>query len=545
MTQPVPTILALASAPLADLGRNPVPALDIRRELDDLEQWLRASGRAVELHIEWAETGRLQRALLVRRFDLLHYSGHGSTGSLAFEDGCGGLQALGTRQLADLVCPGGQPAFRLAFLSACHSGSMAQALVDVGIPHVVAVDKKEALSDRAAAAFAPAFYTALLTGRSVAVAFAEGQKAVRTDPDLYRMGLDSLDPLLAEREALKFRLMPEPSPPSGGSVEAGPDVHDTPLFPKSLDPGAPTRYDPPASPHGLGPRPETFTGRQRELHELVNDVLHHRLTLLTGMGGMGKTELARQAGRWLAARGHFPGGIGWCDLHGVTDLAVIRARVAGAASLQAEVAASDETLSAALAAGGHGHLLILDDLDEAFRCTLLGLRGLLEAIYNAGGPHLLLTSRERPRRRPPVRIRRLGRLAPARPWRSFWTSPTSSGPVCTLSPLTWKRCSTSWTAGHWPWCWPPPSWPIIPLPNSCVGCRRSGSYSSPTPTCHPERAKNSIASMSRCLCPTPILPPATPTRRFSSRSWPFSLPGLTRIPSQPCWGTRRCPPSAI
>lgn len=150
MTQPNPTILALVSAPLVDLYDEPADPLDADRELAILESWLHAAGRAVELTVEWAETARLQQALLGRRFDLLHYTGHGSPGALAFEDGRGGLHALPADHLVGLVCPGGQPAFRLAFLSTCHSARLATALLAAGVPHVVAVDEAEPVMDLAA-----------------------------------------------------------------------------------------------------------------------------------------------------------------------------------------------------------------------------------------------------------------------------------------------------------------------------------------------------------------------------------------------------------
>jgi len=134
MTSPIPAILALVSAPLVNLNGEPVPPLDASRELADLESWLCEPGRAVELHVEWAETERLQRALLRRRFDVLHYTGHGNRDALAFEDGRGGLHRLSSRNLADLVCPGGELVFRLAFLSACHSGKLAAALLQAGAP---------------------------------------------------------------------------------------------------------------------------------------------------------------------------------------------------------------------------------------------------------------------------------------------------------------------------------------------------------------------------------------------------------------------------
>jgi tetratricopeptide (TPR) repeat protein len=51
-----------------------------------------------------------------------------------------------------------------------------------------------------------------------------------------------------------------------------------------------------------------FVGRARELHELERAFGRHRAVLLSGMGGMGKTSLAREAAFWWTRTGLFPDG---------------------------------------------------------------------------------------------------------------------------------------------------------------------------------------------------------------------------------------------
>lgn len=60
-------------------------------------------------------------------FDLLHFTGHGNDGVLAFEDGRGGVLPVDPMRLQAMFAPLGQPPCRVALLNACHSESMAQA----------------------------------------------------------------------------------------------------------------------------------------------------------------------------------------------------------------------------------------------------------------------------------------------------------------------------------------------------------------------------------------------------------------------------------
>lgn len=334
MTAQPTTILALLAGPLVDEENRPLARLDLESEIRQLRRRLGEVERAAALHIELATPESIVRLLARQSFDILHVSGHGGGGEVAFEDECGGLFPLDGKTLRRLLAPGGRVPFRLAFLSACHSAALAPALVEAGLAHVVAIDARATVLEAAATAFARNFYPALLAGRSVAEAFAFGRAGVSIDSVLREIGRRREEADLAALEEAKFLLLPEDGD------------HGEVLFPDL--PSGPLRViSPPASPHNLPLRPETWTGRNREQHTLLQHLLHHRLVELTGMGGMGKTELAREAGRWLAERRRFPAGIHLVDLRGVDTTAAARLRLATALGLDPALGARDDLLAAA------------------------------------------------------------------------------------------------------------------------------------------------------------------------------------------------------
>jgi tetratricopeptide (TPR) repeat protein len=188
-------------------------------------------------------------------------------------------------------------------------------------------------------------------------------------------------PGLAAGEEAKFMLLPT-------QVK-----HSPALVPSTLPQGELTFHRPKTTRHNLPTRPETFTGRQRELHSLVGEIIDHRLVTMTGPGGMGKTALAQEAGRWLAERGHFPDGIFFVDLQELADISAVRARIADEVSLDLSTAADDGRLARAIVGRC---LLILDDLDRIAAVDPRGLADLLRALHDYAAPaHLLLTTRER------------------------------------------------------------------------------------------------------------------------------------------------------
>ncbi len=124
-----------------------------------------------------------------RRFDVLHFIGHGEfdkqrkTGCLIFEDGRGASARVDTDSLRQIACRRG---IRILFLNACETGTgepvdfnnrgVAQGLVAGGVPVVVGNQYK--VLDRSATVFAQHFYWALAQGASVGDAAREARVAV-------------------------------------------------------------------------------------------------------------------------------------------------------------------------------------------------------------------------------------------------------------------------------------------------------------------------------------------------------------------------------
>lgn len=115
-----------------------------------------------------------------RQVDVFHFSGHGEPEGLVLDyPGGRGTDIVGGRDLATLL---DRAAVQLVVLSACHStggehsaggGSVADALVSIGIPIVVAMQHKVDAAN--AALFVEAFYRAIFAGLSVDEAVGAGR----------------------------------------------------------------------------------------------------------------------------------------------------------------------------------------------------------------------------------------------------------------------------------------------------------------------------------------------------------------------------------
>ena len=64
------------------------------------------------------------------------------------------------------------------FISECFSGAAANAFVEAGVPHVIAVQESVQVMDNSALAYAKQFYLALCQGLTVAQAFSKGLAGV-------------------------------------------------------------------------------------------------------------------------------------------------------------------------------------------------------------------------------------------------------------------------------------------------------------------------------------------------------------------------------
>jgi tetratricopeptide (TPR) repeat protein len=380
-------MLLLFSAPLVmqrEIEIVPITLLPVQQEIETLANTCRSIGVALEIETTIATTERIGHLFATTRqpFDVLHFSGHGSrhldgSSVLALEDETGMVRNLDATEFRRLI--GSQPC-RLAFLSACHSAGLAEALLAAGVRHVVAINAADPVIDLAARVFAVRFYAALFAGRSVAEAFAAGCTAVATNDELRQWRDPETLQTLNVREEVKFRLLPEndpvhqqplvPTPPCGQLTFRRPQWQNTNLSPVAADP---------------------FVGRARELHAIAQALRNNRCVAIHGMGGMGKTALAEAAARWQHERNRWRDGVWRVALRNITTAYEARSRIAFALGLAPKTAESDATLASALA--DRQSLLVLDDLDALLIHDRQGLVGMVRALLGTRFLKLLTTAR--------------------------------------------------------------------------------------------------------------------------------------------------------
>ena len=149
-------------------------------------------------------------------------------------------------------------------------------------------------------------------------------------------------------------------------------------------------------PAGTSARPSTnvpmpvseLIGRDVELDEILGLLAEHRLVTFTGLGGIGKTQLALAAARQLLPQ--FPDGVWLAELAALTDLDLVPITVAGAIGLQigtGPISAQD----VANALDTKSILLVLDNCEHVIDAAATLAEALLHADSRA---QILATSRE-------------------------------------------------------------------------------------------------------------------------------------------------------
>ncbi|TKJ36587.1 hypothetical protein CEE37_15010 [candidate division LCP-89 bacterium B3_LCP] len=250
------------------------------------------------------------------RVHVVHFDGHGvynvgkGLGYLLFEDDEHKKDLIDASQLGTLLTNCGVP---LMVLSACQSAkqeeanpyaSVAARLIRAGVGSVLAMNYSVLVT--AATKFVEAFYGSLVKGLSVGQSVDEGRYALHSDERRYTITRHTEDGDLVE-ETVKLR-----------------DWHLPALYQQATDPvvfksrkGA-KRSEPKPKPLALtdhrvaGGLPKEplhgFHGRAQELHKIQRALAERNVVVLHGFGGIGKTALAAEAGRWFYRTGRFPGG---------------------------------------------------------------------------------------------------------------------------------------------------------------------------------------------------------------------------------------------
>lgn len=216
-----------------------------------------------------ATPDQLQELLFQHRPQIVHFSGHGDNTGLLFEDANGQSTPVAPETLRDLFT---HFADRLhcIVLNACYSQPHAATIATV-VDAVVGMG--DAVSDDGALAFAEAFYRGLSNDKSLSAAVDLGRNQI----DL--TGLAEVDYPQLQAEL----------------------VDATQLFARDWDDETNTLSATPRGIHGLYPFNKHFFGRDDELVTL-HDLLQHEPNVsicptITGMGGLGKTQLAAHYAR--------------------------------------------------------------------------------------------------------------------------------------------------------------------------------------------------------------------------------------------------------
>jgi hypothetical protein len=184
------------------LGANPedTTRLALQREVREVRERLRRSElrNHVNVEDEWAVRDTdLHELLLRNRPMIVHFSGHGSrAGELLFENAYGAVRPVSATALANLF---GilKHNIRCVVLNACFSEVQARAIAQ----HIdFVIGMSSAIEDRAAIAFAAAFYQAIGYGETIATAFELGRNQI----DLSHLGPPDI-PRLIVRGAARTR----------------------------------------------------------------------------------------------------------------------------------------------------------------------------------------------------------------------------------------------------------------------------------------------------------------------------------------------------
>lgn len=248
---------------------------------------------------------------------VVHFDGHGvydarlGLGYLLFENDTHHQDLVDANRLGTLLSDCKVP---LMVLSACQSAmqketnpyaSVAARLIRSGVGSVLAMNYSVLVA--ATQKFVAAFYAGLASAKTIGQAVEEGRVALHADEDRHTFTRRNEDGELVE-ETVRLRdwflpaLYQQASDPVVFAPQSQPAVTAAPktMPPALTNPNLPGGL-PAASKYG-------FHGRSRELQQLERAFAKHAIVVLHGFGGMGKTTLAAEAGRWLYRTRRFPGG---------------------------------------------------------------------------------------------------------------------------------------------------------------------------------------------------------------------------------------------
>lgn len=178
-------------------GTDPIRTAEEDRTLRESVQLSPHRDRVQIESLHAATIDDLSRALLKRRFDIVHFSGHGTETGLVFEGPQGRLSVPSSEALAELL---NRRQIPTVILNACYSLSVGR-LVGIGAEYTIA--SAGPIADVAAIEFTRGFYDAVGAGFDVPDAYDEG---------VSRAKLKGCDPGVILLRGGEERCAPQPSP---------------------------------------------------------------------------------------------------------------------------------------------------------------------------------------------------------------------------------------------------------------------------------------------------------------------------------------------
>ena len=272
-------------------------------------------------------------------YQVVHFDGHGAflgrrdadggEGTLVFEHRDGGADHVTAATVATVLAEADVP---VAVLNACQSGAVgkeleaavATRLLREGVASVVAM--AYTVDAVAAAEFMAAFYETLFAGGTVTGAVTAGRRQMSDRPGRPspkgRLPLaDWLVPVHYLRRDVSFPQATVSRPAGAPSLSSALEAMSVP---------ADDTGNSETAAGDLEPAGGVFIGRDALFYELEASARRGKVVILTGPGGVGKTELAKAFGRWWQDTGgvakpewvlwhSFESGAGTSGIDGVID----------------------------------------------------------------------------------------------------------------------------------------------------------------------------------------------------------------------------------